>query len=178
MATIFEDDDDGIESAEPPSGSVSAFINPVPADVGAPPARSDAGPASAGRARRKPIPKKGHTKSRRGCQACKRRKVKCQENLPECTNCRRLGLSCVYHPAGTQLALTASPSPAMAPRTAPASFSMADLRYFHHFLVTAFPPLPMGGDAVWQAVAALSHQVCDPFHAAHGPWTCLIRRPV
>jgi len=167
---MFEDDDN-IESAEPPSGSVSdsASVSPAPIDVGAPPARSDAGPASANRARRKPIPKKGHTKSRRGCQACKRRKVKCQENLPECTNCRRLGLSCVYSAADTQLVLTASPSPSMALRTAPASFSMADLRYFHHFLVTAFPPLPMGGEAVWQAVAALSHQVCDPFHDAHSP---------
>lgn len=159
---MFEDDD-SVEPADSPRGSASASasISPAPVDVGESPARSDAGPASANRARRKPIPKKGHTKSRRGCQACKRRKVKCQENLPECTNCRRLGLSCVYNPAGTQLALalTASPSPSTAFRTAPASFSMADLRYFHHFLVTAFPPLPMGGDAVWQAVAALSHQV-------------------
>lgn len=160
-------DDDIVESTEPPSGSASASasasISPASLDIAESPARSDAGPVSANRARRKPIPKKGHTKSRRGCQACKRRKVKCQENLPECTNCRRLGLSCVYSPTGTQLALTASPSPSTAFRTAPASFSMADLRYFHHFLVTAFPPLPMGGDAVWQAVAALSHQVCHSF---------------
>ncbi|KAK1832458.1 hypothetical protein QBC39DRAFT_304895 [Podospora conica] len=164
---MFEDDD-SVEAAEPTSGSAStsASISPIPVDVGASPARSDAGPAN--RVRRKPIPKKGHTKSRRGCQACKRRKVKCQENLPECTNCQRLGLSCIYNPSGLQLALTASPSPSTPLRTAPASFSMADLRYFHHFLVTAFPPLPMGGDAVWQAVAALSHQYDYLVHAMLG----------
>ena len=154
---MFDDDDDCMESGEPVS--CSASISPAPVDKWISPAQSNAEPAN--RVRRKPIPKKGHTKSRRGCQACKRRKVKCQENLPECTNCRRLGLSCVYNPGGSQVALTASPSPSTALRTAPASFSMVDLRYFHHFLVTAFPPLPMGGDAVWQAVAALSHEVCE-----------------
>ncbi|KAK5652745.1 hypothetical protein OQA88_9598 [Cercophora sp. LCS_1] len=35
---------------------------------------------------------------------------------------------------------------------------MEDLRFFHHFLVTAYPPLPMQADDVWKGVAALSHQ--------------------
>ena len=37
-----------------------------------------------------------HRKSRRGCQRCKARKVKCDENHPLCTNCRRHGVPCEY----------------------------------------------------------------------------------
>ncbi|KAK4624474.1 Zn(2)-C6 fungal-type transcription factor afumD [Fulvia fulva] len=41
-------------------------------------------------------PKVGHKKSRKGCQTCKTRRVKCDEVTPECGNCQRLGLDCVY----------------------------------------------------------------------------------
>ncbi|QPG76016.1 hypothetical protein FOA43_003402 [Brettanomyces nanus] len=37
-----------------------------------------------------------HRKSRKGCAACKRRRVKCDETKPGCQNCQRLGLDCVY----------------------------------------------------------------------------------
>jgi hypothetical protein len=33
------------------------------------------------------------------------------------------------------------------------------LRFFHHFLVTAHPPLPLQGDAVWQQMGQLSNEV-------------------
>lgn len=107
------------------------------------------------RSYRRPIPKKGHTKSRRGCHNCKRRKVKCQETRPECHNCVRFGLRCVY-PVPQALVVSA-PLPAL--QSTPGTFSMEDLRFFHHFLVTAYPPLPVKGDAIWKQVAALSHQV-------------------
>src|SRR5262245_23324755 len=48
------------------------------------------------RPRRRPIPRKGHTKSRSGCFNCKRRKVKCKEERPACSSCQRLGLDCSY----------------------------------------------------------------------------------
>lgn len=34
--------------------------------------------------------------SRKGCQECKRRKIKCDEALPECHNCTRLNKRCSY----------------------------------------------------------------------------------
>jgi hypothetical protein len=62
---------------------------------------------------RKPIPRKGHTKSRRGCYNCKRRRIKCNERHPDCNHCIKAGLQCEY-PANiiqtTQL-LPSSPHP-------------------------------------------------------------------
>jgi hypothetical protein len=45
---------------------------------------------------RKSIPRKGHTKSRRGCYNCKRRRIKCNERHPECNHCIKAGLQCGY----------------------------------------------------------------------------------
>ena len=121
------------------------------------------------RMRRKPIPRKGHTKSRRGCYSCKKRKVKCQETLPECENCTRLGLGCVYPKPPASLdpssspgpsTLSVSPSLSVPLQPTPTTFNMDDFRYFHHFLLTAYPPLPMQGDEIWKDVAAISHSVC------------------
>lgn len=52
-------------------------------------------PGTAG-GRRRPIPGKGHTKSRHGCLGCKRRKVKCSEARPECSGCRRMRIVCEW----------------------------------------------------------------------------------
>jgi hypothetical protein len=41
-------------------------------------------------------PRLAHKKSRRGCQRCKARKVKCDEIHPVCTNCSRHGVTCEY----------------------------------------------------------------------------------
>ncbi|KAH7203069.1 uncharacterized protein BKA55DRAFT_531232 [Fusarium redolens] len=114
-------------------------------------------------ARRRPIPRKGHTKSRAGCTNCKKRKVKCDEVIPECGPCRRLGLGCEYSRAGRDaVAVTraAPPAPTRA-LPAPGTFSMADLRFFQHFLVCAYPPLPIGGWSVWQLVSQMSHEQHD-----------------
>lgn len=125
-----------------------------------------------GRIRRKPIPRKGHTKSRRGCYNCKSRKVKCQENLPTCVNCNRIGLVCKYPdpvpaPAAvtrTSLPTTSLPAPetCLQPVPAPNLFTVDDLRFFHHFVVTAYPPLPIKRDDIWRDVAAISYGVCLP----------------
>lgn len=58
---------------------------------------------------RKPIPRKGHTKSRRGCFNCKRRRIKCNERHPECNHCIKAGLQCDY-PANIIQATQRSPS--------------------------------------------------------------------
>ena len=108
-------------------------------------------------ATRRKQPRKGHTKSRKGCLTCKRRRVKCQETLPECGNCQRLGLTCQYPNVTRTLTVTPSPSPAL--QSTPTQFSMDDLRFFHHFLLFAYPGLPLRGQDVWQEVAKLSHSV-------------------
>lgn len=45
------------------------------------------------------LERRGHTKSRRGCFNCKRRRIKCQETAPACGHCVKTGLTCEYPPA-------------------------------------------------------------------------------
>lgn len=159
-------------SGHPTTGTTSAEATPPP------PSSTDVG--SIVKVRRRPIPRKGHTKSRRGCFNCKRRKVKCQENTPECSNCTKIGLSCRY-PERPQLSPApdaedsllslvkmASPLSLLALQSTPTIFTPDDMRFFHHFLVTAYPPLPMEGDDVWRQVAALSHNYDYLMHAMLG----------
>ena len=48
-------------------------------------------------------------RSRNGCLTCKRRKVRCNEQKPQCYHCQRLNLECVWKDAG---------APAQAPNAA------------------------------------------------------------
>jgi hypothetical protein len=57
-------------------------------------------------------PRRTHNKSRLGCQACKKRRIKCDETSPACGQCRDKGVECVYsqrpppsteRPAGQQV---------------------------------------------------------------------------
>ena len=43
--------------------------------------------------------RKTHSKSRNGCDACRRRKKKCDETKPGCSNCSRQGIICHYNDA-------------------------------------------------------------------------------
>jgi hypothetical protein len=47
-------------------------------------------------AQRQRLERRGHTKSRRGCYNCKRRRIKCQETHPACGHCLKTGLKCEY----------------------------------------------------------------------------------
>lgn len=53
--------------------------------------------------RRRPVPRKGHTKSRRGCFNCKRRRIKCNEKHPKCNRCIKAGLQCEYNLSSVNL---------------------------------------------------------------------------
>ncbi|EGZ67988.1 hypothetical protein NEUTE2DRAFT_117399 [Neurospora tetrasperma FGSC 2509] len=117
--------------------------------------------------RNKPIPRKGHTKSRRGCYTCKRRRVKCSEKLPECDNCTRIGLICEYPEPPNPSALSPMILQQNPTSFAPV-FTMEDLRFFHHFLIAAYPPLPVQAHSVWDNVAALSHGYDYLVHAMLG----------
>ncbi len=117
--------------------------------------------------KRRPVPRRGHTKSKSGCTSCKRRRVKCDEGRPTCGPCRRLALVCEYaHGQKDQagaLVVRISPLSPDAPgrplRTTPGVLELTDLRFFHHFLLEAYPPLPILGREVWQHVSSMSHQV-------------------
>lgn len=98
--------------------------------------------------------RRGHFKSRLGCLNCKRRRVKCNELRPACSPCQRLGLACDY-------AIT----PAGVPQSHPAPLALEDLHFYHRFLNTAFPSLPLRADTVWKQCAAMSYQVGGNFLA-------------
>jgi hypothetical protein len=115
------------------------------------------------RVRNKPMPRKGHTKSRKGCYSCKKRKVKCQETLPVCGNCKKAEVTCEY-PRISQQHMPL-PSPINQPQSTPTVFSMADMRLFHHFMVRAYPHLPVGADEIWKLkIPAFAHEVSLPEH--------------
>lgn len=50
---------------------------------------------------------KTHTKSRRGCGNCKLRRVKCDENRPQCDKCIAFGVLCNYRVPSSALQSTA-----------------------------------------------------------------------
>lgn len=101
------------------------------------------------------LTRRSHKKSRAGCYTCKTRKIKCGEQKPKCGNCLLKGLDCIYPTVDTSkrkepaIALTKRNVGGItgSPRTA--TFSMLDMRFFHHFLTTAYPHLPLGNDHVW-----------------------------
>ncbi|KAM3471158.1 hypothetical protein MY8738_009438 [Beauveria namnaoensis] len=111
---------------------------------------SDASVIAASRESRQPLSRRGHFKSRMGCFNCKRRRVKCNELRPQCSPCRRLALDCSYPP---------TPTPAASPiRSNPSMLSLEDLRFYHQFITTAIPPLPLKAENGWMQCAAMSHE--------------------
>jgi hypothetical protein len=104
--------------------------------------------------RRRPVPSKGHTKSRKGCFSCKRRKIKCQETHPQCGNCVKAGYVCQYPTVGPRTGL------AMIQPEDPPAFRGIDMRFFHHFLTTAYPYIPVRCDRIWtHEVPSFAHEV-------------------
>ncbi|EGX90308.1 C6 transcription factor [Cordyceps militaris CM01] len=121
---------------------------------------SDTSVATSSHGGRQPLSRRGHFKSRMGCFNCKRRRVKCNELRPQCSPCRRLALDCSYPP---------TPTPAAsAIRSNPSMLSMEDLRFYHQFITTAIPPLPLKADRGWMDCAAMSHEYDFLAHAVLG----------
>ncbi|KAM3519820.1 hypothetical protein NHJ13051_007244 [Beauveria bassiana] len=42
-------------------------------------------------------PRRGHIKSRNGCETCKRRHIRCDEGFPQCSNCTKHKSRCPYN---------------------------------------------------------------------------------
>ncbi|KAI1818117.1 hypothetical protein GGS20DRAFT_390317 [Poronia punctata] len=53
--------------------------------------------------------RRSHTKSRNGCENCKRRHIRCDENFPQCTACTKHKVQCPYNLATSSPTATATP---------------------------------------------------------------------
>ncbi|KAK4044861.1 hypothetical protein C8A01DRAFT_31049 [Parachaetomium inaequale] len=124
-------------------------------------------------------PRRSHTKSRKGCDTCKRRHIRCDENFPQCRNCTKHKIRCPYNdvpvpedragsPDKPDLMWTPEieatidewrrtgmfpfPSLGIYPAPAPEFLTLEDLRLIHH-------------------VASISHQMQELDANAFTLWT-------
>lgn len=87
----------------------------------------------------KPSKRRPHSKSRRGCATCKRRRVKCDETHPICKNCQHLDLECSFS--------TNAPAPFVQ-----GSLNIMDIRLFHHYTTVVWKTIVAAGisnDEIW-----------------------------
>ncbi|KAK4146510.1 uncharacterized protein C8A04DRAFT_9792 [Dichotomopilus funicola] len=104
--------------------------------------------------------RRGHTKSRRGCFNCKRRRIKCQETRPACGHCTKQGLQCEY---------PALPTIVHQPQHQVPLFSLQDMRFFQHFLMRCYPHHPVGSEDLWtHEIPCLSERYDYLMHAILG----------
>ncbi|KFY05786.1 hypothetical protein V492_08299 [Pseudogymnoascus sp. VKM F-4246] len=102
-----------------------------------------------------------HTKSRRGCLNCKRRRIKCPENHPDCTQCTKRGLTCQW--PEIQIEQTGNDGKRIAkaiPRQidSPNTFCLEDFRLFNHFVKECHPSHPLGNEEAWtHEVPSIAH---------------------
>ncbi|KAF4838902.1 Sterol uptake control protein 2 [Colletotrichum tropicale] len=100
-------------------------------------------------------PKKmrAHKKSRGGCGACKKRKVKCDEQTP-CSNCIRRNETCEStHKSSASPEKDASPAPSRPPHLA-GPVNLIHLELFHHFQHVTVPTLCFS--EVWGPATSLA----------------------
>lgn len=79
-----------------------------------------------------------HSKSRRGCATCKRRRVKCDETHPRCKNCEHLGLECSF---SITLGIPTQ-----------GGINMVDLRLFYHYTSVVWKTISDAGisnERIW-----------------------------
>ncbi|KAK6837817.1 hypothetical protein RU639_001539 [Aspergillus parasiticus] len=65
--------------------------------------------------------RRSHRKSRHGCVACKRRRVKCDERQPKCSNCLNRSTECVYAPREIEWMQPSQTERSSSHRTSPAA---------------------------------------------------------
>lgn len=111
---------------------------------------------------RRPSTRRCHAKSRLGCLTCKRRRVKCDEARPVCTQCTRLQLSCAYSLASNTQQEQNETGEASQPRIHPSigtALSMEDLKFYDHFIQAAHPLTPIQGSDGYLRCTAMSREV-------------------
>ncbi|PLB49992.1 C6 transcription factor [Aspergillus steynii IBT 23096] len=118
-------------------------------------------------------PRRAHTKSRNGCDQCKKRRVKCDERGPPCSNCISRELPCTYTRSSVARTVanssSASPAPiphayrtagpahgfAVAGTTSPSDFSRKrELELMHKYSTETYQSLSNepADYQVWQMV--------------------------
>ncbi|KAJ5648770.1 hypothetical protein N7490_005142 [Penicillium lividum] len=114
-------------------------------------------------------PRRAHTKSRSGCDQCKRRRVKCDETGPPCANCISRELDCTYVKASpndvSNLGRRATPLPARekgpatpcslapaSPVSIPAVAGVRELELMHHYATDTYRSMSTSDSEmqVWQ----------------------------
>ncbi|KAI2634238.1 hypothetical protein GGS26DRAFT_552937 [Hypomontagnella submonticulosa] len=135
--SFFPDEDISYLINDDPSGSTST-LNDDPGILGV--SSPTTALARSNSNQRHRLERRGHTKSRRGCFNCKRRRIKCQETRPACGHCVKTGLKCEY---------PAVPQVVHQPQHQIPLFSLQDMRFFQHFLLSCFPHHPLGNESIW-----------------------------
>ncbi|CAG7938208.1 unnamed protein product [Penicillium salamii] len=103
-------------------------------------------------------PLRAHTKSRNGCDQCRTRRVKCDEQGPPCTNCTNRGLECTYLKVAARSNRTPPSNPersARSPGVNPPqanSFNIDNLELMHKFSTETFQSLCVSDSEtqIWQ----------------------------
>ncbi|KAK0218780.1 hypothetical protein IW262DRAFT_1387423 [Armillaria fumosa] len=101
---------------------------------------------------------RAHHKTRSGCKTCKRRKVKCDEELPMCKNCTRRGVECIW--INTPQLNSRSSAPEDPPSTISrrtniaGKFDLLTLELIHHYATSTSHSLSSDPAAVsvWRTV--------------------------
>ncbi|KAJ0368674.1 hypothetical protein COL154_002513 [Colletotrichum chrysophilum] len=141
--------------ASPPTGASSA----VAANNSRPEISTSNAPVQKQR-----LERRGHTKSRRGCFNCKRRRIKCQETRPSCGHCVKTGLKCEY---------PSTPTITHQPHHQVPLFSLQDMRFFQHFMLQCYPHHPIGNENIWtHEIPCLSQSHEFLMHAILGMAAC------
>ncbi|KAF5963477.1 UPC2-like protein [Fusarium coicis] len=111
-------------------------------------------------AQKQRLERRGHTKSRRGCYNCKRRRIKCQETRPACGHCTKTGLKCEY---------PSMPQITHQPHHQIPLFSLQDMRFFQHFLMQCYPHHPLKQEDIWtHEIPCIAHNHEYLMHAILG----------
>lgn len=115
----------------------------------------------------------GHCKSRNGCDACKRRKKKCDESIPACSGCGKAGIICHYSKTRSssrvsQQKLSSPPSLSVTFNSLP-GLKSDECQLFHHF--NSWTLATVGSSIVQEVVTSclpaalhldfLKHTICS-----------------
>ncbi|KAG8159625.1 hypothetical protein KVR01_010262 [Diaporthe batatas] len=102
------------------------------------------------------VMRRPHRKARTGCTLCKRRRVKCGEEKPQCANCQAHNAECVYEAVTsrrmTSKAAAQGPTPSIPGVPGTPMFTLEHMELLHHY--TASTSLTLSSNApamqVWQ----------------------------
>lgn len=109
-----------------------------------------------------------HKRSRLGCDNCKRRRVKCNEQAPTCDACAKEGVKCIrtrlslVHPRSSEGANTNSIETKLSTtQIVHFNIDMVPLRLLYHFEHQTLDTLALGS-TFWKDILRLAFEVAIP----------------